>query len=290
MYGKFFGHFLRENRVITNSQLKRLLEMQRREHRPFGVMAIEFGFLSADQVQEIANRQQDSEKRFGEVAAEMDLLSQDQIERLTQAQVEQHMLIGQLAVEQGLLDLNRLEALLARFYSENTRLDSEIQQRIEHSSDSQITTIALWTIQRLFSRVFRGTVKGVECLDETPSSGRLDQVLSIYLRCPGHGLFGQGLVLRKPLIYSLIYCLLGRETSSERLIRETLREFGWDLLKSEVNSLTRQGTDCLPHGVEMTSELPPDSDDGVTILFDGPTGPFPCRLFRPVSDDTECSA
>jgi len=282
MYGKFFGHFLRENRIITNSQLKSLLEMQRREHRPLGVMAIAFGYLSANQVQEIIHEQQESEKRFGELALEMGLLSEDQIDRLAQVQIEQHMLIGQLAVEQSLLDYPSLEQLLEKFHSENTRLEQDIQGAIEESKAPRIMETALWTVQRFFSRVFRGVVKGVERLEGPPKAGRLDMVLCLHLSCFEQGGFSQALVLRKPLVYSLIYCLLGRETSSERLIRDSLQELGWDVLKAEVNSLTRQGIQCVPQGVDILSKLPDMSGEPTSVLLDGPTGPFPLVLFGPV--------
>lgn len=280
MYGKFFGHFLRENKVITNSQLKRLLEMQKNEHIPFGVMAMDFGFLSASQVQEVVAQQQASEKRFGEIAVENGFLSQEQIERLARAQIEQHMLIGQLAVEQGLLELSSLESLLESFHTENTKLETEIQSALEASSDPPIFKGMLWTTQRLFSRVFRGTVKGVRMQTEVPAAGRLDLVLCLWLSCSSQRRFGQSILLRKPLVYSLVYCLLGRETSSERLIRESLQEFAWDLLKSEANSLSKQGAECQPLDAAIASAMPEDTADEVSIVLDGPTGPFPLTLFR----------
>jgi len=104
-----FGEFLVRRGAVTEEEMLKALDEQKKRRLPLGTVAIMENFLTFKDVYTVLNAQvEQPAKRFGEVALELGLLTPETLENLLALQREKNPHVGEVLVELGLLDRERL--------------------------------------------------------------------------------------------------------------------------------------------------------------------------------------
>ncbi len=224
LYGRLFGEFLVDKKVITQGQLREALEMQKQTRKPLGLLGVDLGYLRAGQVVEVLREQRGTEEPFGRLAVARGFLTQDQLEELLDRQAESHLFLGEALVRMGVLTYDRLEVLLDAFHPENEHLAASLVSSFSSIPQGETLKGIVETMHRLLYRAISGHVR-VSRVE--PTCLGLRGIASTVLISRGrtaHG-FDYGLALSRPVLLSLVYCLLQRSTWSSRLIDQALTDF-----------------------------------------------------------------
>lgn len=109
MFTQFFGQFLLNESLITPQELNKVFRSVRETRLKLGTIAIHEGFLDAQQVETINNLQKKQDKRFGEIAVEHHLLTEDQLNHILSKQQSEHLVLAQAIVDQGYMTLEEFK-------------------------------------------------------------------------------------------------------------------------------------------------------------------------------------
>jgi len=273
MIGKFFGQFLFEKRRLSRRQLMDALYLQERTNKPLGLMALELGFLNHEEVQQILELQKEQDETFGNIALSLGLMTREQLGVLLQAQNEHHLLLGEALVQQGLLDYEELTELLHEFHQANADLAAELGGLLEEIEPRESLRTVLLTVQRFLTRILSGKVKVTHLEPECRNWQPLFRVCLSLFDEVGRDSFCYVMLMDKRFLHSLVYCLLSKQTSSPKLIDETLREMCRDMNASIVNQMLTKGRQLSPHPPQIHLDTP---IDGPCFILSAPTGQ--CRL------------
>lgn len=224
LYGRLFGEFLVDKKVITRGQLREALEMQKQTRKPLGLLGVDLGYLRAGQVVEVLREQRGTEEPFGRLAVARGFLTQEQLQELLDRQAESHLFLGEALVRMGVLTYGRLETLLDAFHPENEHLAASLVSSFSTIPQGQTLKVIVETVHRLLYRAISGHVRVGRV--EPTCFGLRDIACTVLITRddPPQG-FGYGLALTRPVLLSLVYCLLQRSTWSSRLIDQALTDF-----------------------------------------------------------------
>jgi hypothetical protein len=108
-----FGEFLVNRGVVTEDQILKALDYQRKNRLPIGTVAIMEKFLSIKNVYVILNKQVEKPgKMFGQIAVELGLITGEELLKILELQKEKNPNLGEILVEQGVLDKEQLFEVL----------------------------------------------------------------------------------------------------------------------------------------------------------------------------------
>jgi glutamate 5-kinase len=111
-----FGEFLVQRSVVTEEQVLKALNEQKKNRLPIGTVAVMEKFLTYKDVYEILNKQvAEPEKNFGELALELELLNLEELEKIVGLQKEKNPHVGEILIEYGFIDRERLQNELNAF-------------------------------------------------------------------------------------------------------------------------------------------------------------------------------
>jgi hypothetical protein len=241
MYGQFFGEFLLQKKRVTRLQLEGALRIQQERNKPIGVMAMDFGLLSASQVGAILEEQLVTDEPFGRIAVRLGALSEESLRTLLSQQSEEHLLIGQALTGTECLSLGELEVLLDEFRRQNAQEERRIRDRLEDHPGGRLLVQLAVPVQRRLSRAIAGMVKVEDVLSEWKGPA-LAKTIAISLSRQDGSLIECGLHLPGAVVLPFVYCLLQRETWSKRFIDEALVQFGRSLAYAVSAELARAGS------------------------------------------------
>lgn len=112
-----FGSYLVEKGLITQQQLARALQHQKRAKVAIGRLGYQEGMLSLDDISAVLIEQSQIKKLFGEIAVAQGFLTVEQVDRLLDLQTRTAVPLGEILVQLQLLDfelvLMNLEEYLA---------------------------------------------------------------------------------------------------------------------------------------------------------------------------------
>lgn len=131
MFSQYFGHYLLNKGIVKPEHLKDALDFQHSARLKLGVLAINFGYMSADQVMEVHQKQTELDKKFGELAVQLGYLTPEQLEELLSAQNFGHLLLGQVLVDMKYLTLEQLQEALNE-YKKDYSLSEEQFYALQH--------------------------------------------------------------------------------------------------------------------------------------------------------------
>ncbi|EPR37346.1 hypothetical protein dsx2_0692 [Desulfovibrio sp. X2] len=309
LYGKLFGQFLVERRLLTPSRLDDLLQELRLSNQPLGALALERGFLTPGQVAEVVRCQRITEERFGEVAVRLGYISGEECDELVRRQAGSHLHLGDVLVRDGVLDYAALRDLLMDFHDANMVFAAQAERVLGDFGGSSAQQAA-GAFLRLFARGVSGTAKiQTVCTPQdgdaatAPAAVDLGSRFGKRVGLPAASGAGQGLgqdvfvlamggnkgetrvfrlvaTLQRRLVLSLVYCLLGRQTLNERLIRETLQDFADSVSLAACLGVRREEPGCGPEPSSVCELAQAESGilSGMTRL-DLVTSIGECRLF-----------
>lgn len=127
MFSQYFGHYLLNRGLITNTQLQDALHFQETVHVKFGVIAVDKGFMTSSQVDEVHEKQKQMDKRFGEIAVELGYLTEDQVEDLISHQKQGYLYLAQALVDRGYMSMDQFSTALNDYKKEYSLSDSEFE-------------------------------------------------------------------------------------------------------------------------------------------------------------------
>jgi len=125
MFTQFFGNYLLNKKLVSNTQLIEAFTLQHSTRLKLGVLAINAGFMTAAQVDNVHNIQQLQDKRFGDIAVDMGYITESQINELLKSQPTGHLLLGQTLVDKGYLSNTQFESALKLYKEEHSITDAD---------------------------------------------------------------------------------------------------------------------------------------------------------------------
>jgi hypothetical protein len=271
MYGQFFGEFLLQKGIVTRLQLDEGLRLQQERNRPLGLMAIDFGLLSTEQVVRILEEQLISDEPFGQVAVRLGLLSEESLRMLLSQQAEEHLLIGQALIAKGYVRMEEIERLLVEFRRRSAQEEHSFRLLLEERPHGELLLITTPPIHRCLCRVVSGMVKVDELLTawKEPSPSR---TILIRLSREQGGCIDLGVHIPRMVLLPFVYCLLQRETWSDRIIDEALVSFGRSLAYAVSAGLSRAGIPATTEGVHVQGASEP-VQEAVVLRMNSGIGP-----------------
>jgi hypothetical protein len=268
MFGQFFGEFLLQRGAVGRMNLDAAVRLQKERNKPIGLMAMDFGLLTSDQVASILDEQRATDEQFGQIAVRLGLLDPTSLTMLLSHQAEDHLFIGQALVEKGCLRLEELELLLDEFRRYAALEAGRIRRVVESHPGGEVLVACVAPVQRCLSRTLSGAVKVDDALVEW-NGLEPAKTISVSLSLGGGGKLAIGLLLSRTAVPRFVYCLLQKETRSERLIGESLSGFGNSLAYAVAADLTRAGEPALAEEVLVGGRGLPDSEAVVLQLASG---------------------
>lgn len=119
MFSQLFGRYLVDQKVITDDELRGMIQKQGDERLKLGTIAVAQGLMTEQQVAEVNHLQVQMDKRFGDIAVERGYLSGSDVGNLLSKQGNICMKFLQILSEQkkiSLEDCNRLVSQFQKYY------------------------------------------------------------------------------------------------------------------------------------------------------------------------------
>lgn len=123
MLNQYFGYYLLNKGILTNFQLREILEAEQTVKVKLGVIAVNAGAMTAEQVEEIHNLQRTRDQKFGALAVEKEYLTSAQVEQLLESQQEGHLTLLQVIANKKYMTLAAVEKALMDFREEYETTD-----------------------------------------------------------------------------------------------------------------------------------------------------------------------
>jgi hypothetical protein len=286
MFGQFFGEFLLQRRAVTRLQLDAALRYQKERNKPVGLMAMDFGLLNGAQVSAVMEEQLVTGEQFGRIAVMSGLLTEESLHLLLAQQAEDHLLIGEALVEMEHLHLNDLEELLKEFRRQNVEEVRRIRRLLEAQPQAELLALMAMEVQRCLGRVLSGKVKIEDILPDWRGPALVKSIV-VRLSCGGGTPIECTVHLSRTVVLPFVYCLLQKETWSERFIDEALSRFGRSVGYAVSAAMARAGTPAVTEGPQVRGLNTPDPAAVVFRLISG-IGPFFLSLSIPDGAGPAC--
>jgi hypothetical protein len=268
MFGQFFGEFLLQRGAVGRMNLDAAIRLQKERNRPIGLMAMDFGLLTSEQVASVLEEQRATDEQFGQIAIRRGLLDYKSLAMLLSHQAGDHLFIGQALVEKGCLRLEELEFLLDEFRRHAALEAGRIRRVVESLPRGEVLVACVAPVLRCLSRTLSGAVRVDDALVEW-NGFEPARTISVSLSFGRGGRLALGLLLSRTALPRFVYCLLQKETRSERIIGESLSGFGSALAYAVAAELTRAGEPASAEDVLVEGNGLPDSEAVVLQLASG---------------------
>lgn len=280
MLGRFLGEFLFQKRMITRTQLHHGLEAQKSLNQPLGLLALNSGLLSTQDVQWILDEQRRTDQFFGQIATENGLLEKERVDQLLAVQAENHVRLGEVLVAQGVLTLQQLLPVLSEFETQNVDLEEACLNAVQRLGKPEFHHCTLKSLSRFLSRILNGQVK-IELLSDDQIRSEKPIVKRVFSEFDFEkGSKGGYLIeVNKIFQHSLIYCLLGRETTNQLRMNDTLLSFVRDQNVSIVRQLNLKQRQVSSTSAEIIADKPDLDDPQVSCRLNTPVGTALLTLF-----------
>ena len=162
MFSQLFGRYLVDQEVITDDELRGMIQKQGDERLKLGTIAVAQGLMTEQQVAEVNHLQVQMDKRFGDIAVERGYLSGSDVGNLLSKQGNICMKFLQILSEQkkiSLEDCNRLVAQFQKYFD-------EIAPAFVYASKPYVTELSALVMRNLVRFVtdnfYIGKVKHVD--------------------------------------------------------------------------------------------------------------------------------
>ena len=142
MFSQLLGKYLVENKVITDSELRKLLNGQSQARVRLGTIAVADKLLTDKQAEEINHLQTQMDKRFGDIAVEMGYLTEEQVKGLLEKQGSAAMKFIQQLTENKYVEISELDKYLTGFQKDNGFSAQEMKALKDDDIDAVIPFFA----------------------------------------------------------------------------------------------------------------------------------------------------
>lgn len=122
-----FGNYLVKKNLITQEQLKDVLNEQKKVRVKLGLIAVAEGLMSKEDADRVNRLQAQMDKRFGDIAISKGYLTEGQVETLLKKQGSAYLSFVQALENLQLMSLEQLEQYLIDFRCENNLTVSDVE-------------------------------------------------------------------------------------------------------------------------------------------------------------------
>ncbi|MFD0676514.1 MULTISPECIES: hypothetical protein [unclassified Paenibacillus] len=143
MFAQYFGQYLLNQGLLSASELKQAISMQKLTRVKLGVLAINYGYMSAAQVETVHQIQMKLDKKFGEIAIELNFLSEEIVSSLLDSQQNAHLALGQVLIDQGIMTYEGFADALEQYKKEYSLTDDQFDSIIKGSIEILLDTVLL---------------------------------------------------------------------------------------------------------------------------------------------------
>jgi CheY-specific phosphatase CheX len=126
MFGLYFGDYLLEKNIISNSQLEDVISQQQTSRAKLGLIAVSEKLLSAKQAEELNELQKHKDSRFGDIAIEKGYLLSEEVNYLLNLQGNTYLKFIQALMEQNILTMEQIEKYITDFKNDYCFSDTEL--------------------------------------------------------------------------------------------------------------------------------------------------------------------
>lgn len=191
---KFFGHYLVDEKKLTNEQLIEVADYQSTRNLSLGEWAVDAGLITAKDAQKINDMQKTLDKRFGDVAIELGLLNESQIEMLLKKQKDTRVYFGEAVVLKGFMTQEELDNTLKEFENSQKEKTDDLNTQIDNLPNAEAIKDSIETFQTIYFRIIQNNIKLVdvyinESLNKegiiSTQNMRGDQHMDFALQCIG---------------------------------------------------------------------------------------------------------
>ena len=127
MFGNYFGHYLLEQGLITDSQYVEVSEAQKSARVKLGLLAVASGLLTQKQADRVNLLQQQMDKRFGDIAIEQGYLTKEQVDEMLSKQGDAYMTFVQAITDRDIMTLEEVQEHLTKYQEYRNYTDAEIE-------------------------------------------------------------------------------------------------------------------------------------------------------------------
>ncbi|MCR8629805.1 hypothetical protein [Paenibacillus radicis (ex Xue et al. 2023)] len=143
MFAQYFGQYLLNQGLLSASELKQAISIQKLTRVKLGVLAINYGYMSAAQVETVHQIQMKLDKKFGEIATELSFLSEEIVSSLLDSQQNAHLALGQVLIDQGIMTYEGFADALEQYKKAYSLTDDQFDSIIKGSMETLLETVLL---------------------------------------------------------------------------------------------------------------------------------------------------
>lgn len=127
MFGLYFGDYLLERNIISQSQLEEVMKQQQTSRAKLGLIAVAEKLLTTKQAEELNELQKQKNSRFGDMAIEKGYLLKEEVNYLLNLQGNSYLKFVQTLTENNIMTMDQIESALENFKNENNFSDTELE-------------------------------------------------------------------------------------------------------------------------------------------------------------------
>lgn len=126
MFGLYFGGYLLERNIISQSQLEDVMARHHSSRAKLGLIAVAEKLLTAKQADELNELQKLKDSRFGDLAIEKGYLTKEEVNHLLNLQGNSYLKFIQSLTEMNIMTMDQIESALDDYRKDNNFSDAEL--------------------------------------------------------------------------------------------------------------------------------------------------------------------
>ncbi|MBQ4231767.1 MAG: hypothetical protein II699_00685 [Lachnospiraceae bacterium] len=115
MFGIYFGKYLLEKSIITDTQYDELIEKTKNSKVQMGLLAVEMGLMTEEETKEVNRLQQQFDRRFGDIAVEKGYLTEMDVSDILDRQGDAYLLFIQALLEAEIMNMDEIRTELTAY-------------------------------------------------------------------------------------------------------------------------------------------------------------------------------
>lgn len=135
MFVQYFGNYLVENKLISQSEYELMIKEQANSHVKLGFIAVAERLLTKRQAEELNELQKTRDQRFGDLAIEKGYLLEEEVNYLLNMQGNPYMKFIQTLTEESILSMDAIEEALKNFSIDSNFSSSDLDDLLSNDID-----------------------------------------------------------------------------------------------------------------------------------------------------------
>ena len=135
MFVQYFGNYLVENKLISQSEYELIIKKQANSHVKLGFIAVAERLLTKRQAEELNELQKTRDQRFGDLAIEKGYLLEEEVNYLLNMQGNPYMKFIQTLTEESILSMDAIEEALKNFSIDSNFSSSDLDDLLSNDID-----------------------------------------------------------------------------------------------------------------------------------------------------------